>query len=128
MTFAIKTTPNVRYLIPQSNFKVGAWTEAKSYLGVTQGKAFKLYAAPYVGYSLSDSLALNVGYEMEADHYPIPGISSLDFKSYQTDLQPGVVWNITPHIMVNPYVQLFTGNKVTLDNSALGAVISATLL
>jgi hypothetical protein len=124
--FAIKTTPNVRYTIPHSDIKLGAWTEAKAYLGVSKGKTFKLYAAPYVNYSLSDNFSLNLEYEMEAHHFL--GAQTLDFTNYQTDLQPGFVWNITKHILVNPYVQLFTGNKITVENSGLGAIFSATLL
>ncbi|MBI3556028.1 MAG: hypothetical protein HY074_07180, partial [Deltaproteobacteria bacterium] len=100
MTFALKTTPNVRYNVEHSNFALGAWTEAKAYLGVTKSKTFKLYAAPYVSYNLSDRFALNVEYEMEAHHYL--GKPSLDFTNYQTDLQPGIIWFITPRVIFNP--------------------------
>jgi hypothetical protein len=31
-------------------------------------------------------------------------------------------------MMVNPYVQIFTGQKITSDRMALGAVVSATVL
>ncbi len=126
MSLALKTTPNVRYNVAHTNFALGAWTEAKAYLGVTKSKTFKLYAAPYVSYNLTNKLALNVEYEMEAHHYL--GKPSLDFTNYQTDLQPGLVWFITPHLIFNPYVQIFTGNKITVENSALGAIVSATLL
>jgi hypothetical protein len=30
--------------------------------------------------------------------------------------------------MFNPYLQLFTGNKVTADSTAVGALFSATVL
>ena len=54
--------------------------------------------------------------------------ATFDFTTYETDLQPGFVYMITPTILVNPYVQLFTGNKITSDSTALGAVITARLL
>jgi hypothetical protein len=126
MSWALKTTPNFRYKFHASRVSVGAWTEAKAYFGVTKDKTFKLYGAPYVAYRVSPSVALNLEYEMEAHHDV--GKPSLDFANYQTDLMPGIVWNITPHVLVNPYVQLFTGNKVNTDSMALGAVISATVL
>ena len=128
MSFAVKTTvPSVRYNVAHTNFAVGAWTEAKAYLGVTTGKTFKLFAEPYVSYSMTEHLALNVQYEMEANHYL--GASTFDFTNHKTDLQPGFIWFITPEpILVNPYVQIFTGNKITVQNSALGAVLSATVL
>lgn len=127
MQLGLKTTPNVRYSIPSSRFTVGSWTEAKAYLGVTKGKAFKLWAGPYVNYQLVPNLSLNVEYEMEWDHN-IGDTGLLNFTTYQTDLQPGFVWNITPHILLNPYVQIFTTKTATAETMALGAVFSATLL
>lgn len=122
----IKSTPNFRYNFPASRFAVGAWTELKDYVGVTSGKQFKTYAAPYVNYTLTPTLSLNLEYEMEADKmYDTQGI---DFTNYGTDLQPGFVWLITPKVLVNPYVMVFTGNHVNTDTAAVGAVISATLL
>ena len=126
MSFALKTTPNFRYIFARSRFAVGAWTEAKAYFGVTADKTFKLYAAPYVNYQLSSKLSLNLEYEMEAHHNV--GAPTWDLTNYETDLQPGFVWLVTPKIMLNPYVALFTGNRVTLDSTAVGAVISATVL
>ena len=126
MSFAVKTTPSVRYNVAHTNFAIGAWTEAKAYLGVTAGRTFKLFAEPFVSYSMSEHVALNVQYEMEANHYL--GASTFDFTNHKTDLQPGFIWFITPRILVNPYVQIFTGNKITAENSALGAVFSATVL
>jgi hypothetical protein len=127
MKYAVKTTPYFWYHFSGSRFMVGAWTEAKSYQGVTADKTFKLYAAPYVNYQLTPKLSLNVEYEMEA-HHNVGAPRALDFTSYETDLQPGFVWNVTNVILVNPFVQIFTGNKITYDSTALGAVISARLL
>lgn len=125
--FSVKTTPNVRYDVPASRFTVGSFTEAKAYLGANTGKkSFKLYAGPYVNYQLSPSFALTTVYEMEANHFT--GKPKLDFTSVNTDLQPGVRWNITRNVLVNPYVNLYTGNKITAANSSIGAIISATVL
>lgn len=127
MDFAIKTTPNVRYSFAGTRWTTGAWTEAKAYLGVSSGKTFKLFGAPYVNYQILPTLSANLLYEMEAQHVKNDS-SALNFTNVQTDLCPGVIWNITPHVLVNPYVQLFTGNTVSWDRAAVGAVISATLL
>jgi hypothetical protein len=126
--FAIKTTPSVRYRASGSRFAVGAWTEAKAYLGVDspREKTFKLWAGPYVAYQLTPTVALQLQYEMEARH--MKNKPNLDFTNYQTDLMPNVSWMITPHVMFNPYLQLFTGNKVTADSTAVGALFSATVL
>ncbi len=126
MDFGVKSTPAVRYAIPSTRFAIGTWNEAKWYSGVVSGKTFKLYTQPYVNYALTSSLALNLGYEIETDH--MQGNSNLNFTTYQTDLLPGVVWFITPKVMVNPYLQIFTGNKISTDTTALGAVINASIL
>ncbi len=134
MTWALKTTPNVRYEVPSSRFTVGAWTEAKEYFGVKNApgvkdiKTFKLYAAPYANYQLAKDISLNLEYEMEW-HHDADEAGYLAFSSYQTDLQPGFVWNITKNVLINPYVAFYTtNNSVTADRSAIGAIISASLL
>ena len=123
---SIKTTPYIWYKIPHTNLKVGSWNEVKAYLDVNSGKTFKLYAEPYVNYALSEHFSLNVSYEMEADH--MYGATTYDFTSYQTDLQPGFVWFASPRFILNPYIQIFTGNKVSADTMAVGATISARML
>ena len=127
LKLGLKTTPNVRYEIPASRFSVGAWTEAKAYLGVTTDKSFKLYSAPYVNYQLIPNLSLNLEYEMEW-HHNVTDKDSLDLTAYQNDLQPGFVWNITPHILLNPYLQIYTTKEASADATAIGAVFSATIL
>ncbi len=127
MDFAIKTTPNVRYMIPNSRYTVGAWTEAKAYLGVKdRAKAFKLYADPYVNYQLSPAFSLNLGFEMEANHFANVD-KALDFKMVKSDLQPGFIYMVTPKVFLNPFLQVFTTEKISLDRTALSATLTASL-
>lgn len=126
MDVGLKSTPGIRYQIPNSRFAIGSWNEMKLYQGVFTGKTFKLYTLPYVNYTLTPTLSLNLGYEFETDH--MKNDSFMNFTTYETDVQPGVVWFITPKVMVNPYLQIFTGRKITSDTTALGAVISANVL
>jgi len=125
-TVGFKTTPAIRYVFPASRVSIGAWTELKEYAGVTSGKAFKTYAAPYVNYLLLPNFSLNLEYEMEADR--MVGNPGLNLTNYGTDLLPGFIWNITPKVFVNPYLVLYTGNHVNSDSTAIGALISATVL
>lgn len=126
MTFAIKTTPYFLYHFPQTRFTMGVWSEAKTYLGVTSDKSFKLYAAPYLSYRIHPTFSVNLEYEYETHHNV--GTSFSDFTGYQSDFQPGVVWNVSPHITFNPYLQVFTNSRISLDRTALGAIFNATLL
>ena len=126
MSFAVKTTPSARYAFSHSRFGVGTFTEAKAYIGVIRDKTFKLWAAPYVNYQLSPKISANLLYEMEAHHDV--GQAGVGFNNYQTDLQPGIVWIVTPQVFVNPYVQIFTGSRIAADRMAVGTVISASLM
>jgi hypothetical protein len=123
MDVGIKSTPYVRYRFQGSRWAVGSWSEVKSYIGVTSGNAFKLWAEPYVSYQVLPTLALNLGYEIESDHI----VHRSGFEVTETDWQPGFVWMITHKILINPYVQIYSTNSYSTDRTALGAVISATL-
>lgn len=121
----LKTTPSIRYRFKNSSFILGAFTEAKAYLGVESGKTFKLWAEPFVNYELDDNIILTLGYEMEARH--MRNASTFDFVNDHTDLQPGVRFQISKKIFVNPYINLYTGEKITSENTYLGAIVSASL-
>lgn len=125
MTMGVKTTPSMRYNIPSSRFSLGAWTEAKAYLGTFAGKTFKLYGQPYVSYQIAPSLSGNFGYEYEAAH--MPGKPVMDFNTVQHDIITGVSYMFSPHFIVNPYVAFYTTDKLMLSNAALGAIITASI-
>jgi hypothetical protein len=120
----IKTEPYVRYVVPHSHFTLGAWTEFKDYAGAVDGKMYKAYVEPYINYSLSHNFSLNLSYEFEADHYA----STSGMSIYESDFQPGFAVNLTRTIILNPYLQFFTTNKLTMDSTAVGATITARLL
>jgi hypothetical protein len=125
----IKMTPNFRYNFNATRFSVGMWTEQTMYIGasnkIPDNKAFKLNFLPYVNYQLAPKLAASLTYEYETDH--VAGKNNLDFKMFQTDIMPGFVYMITPKVLVNPYLQFFTTEKLAMDRTGLGAVISASL-
>ena len=125
MSFALKMTPHVRYLVPDSRYSFGAWTEQKAYFGVVSGKTLKLYLAPYVNYQQSPNFSWNLEFEAEADHFK--GNSNWDLTLYQTDIMPGFVYRITPRIIVNPYVEIFTSQKISMNNTGVGAFLSASI-
>ncbi|MBS1958472.1 MAG: hypothetical protein JST80_03280 [Bdellovibrionales bacterium] len=124
-TVSLKTTPAARYNIPASRFSLGAWTEAKTYFGVFAGKLFKLYGEPYVSYQITPSLSGIVGFEYEADHFV--GTTPFDFSTYQHDIIAGVSYMFSPHFIVNPYIAFYTTEKLSMNNAALGAIITASL-
>lgn len=121
----IKTTPSLRYEFADSDFSLGAFNELKSYVGVNSGKAFKVWTLPYVKYRLNKSVALNLAYEVEVDHV---AHSSARLSHYQHDLQPAVIWNVTKHFMVQPYMQFFSLSSISTAHTGFGTLISAAIL
>jgi hypothetical protein len=128
MDFAAKLAPKLKYRPSGSRFLAGLRTEGKAYVGAEKGKTFKLAGAPYVGYQLTRSLSLSLEYELELLHF-VDDPSWSTFSVQQADLRPGVVWDVTSKIMLNPYLQVFTTtNEISMDRMALGAYVSARVL
>jgi hypothetical protein len=124
-----KMTPYVRYDFSGSRFSIGSWTEETWYAGasdsIANNKLVKLYVEPYILYQLAPKWALNLSYDYEVDR--MAGKTGFDFTTYQTDVMPGFVYVLTPKIIVNPYLQFFTTDKIAIDRTAIGAVVSASL-
>jgi len=126
MTFGAKITPALRYVVPHSRFTLSLWTEEKEYAGVTSGKTFRLYASPAIAYQLSPKFSLNLGYEQDMQHFV--GDPGMSFSTYQSDFMPGVIWNVSKQVMLNPYLQAFTTTGWSANTLAVGAMVSATVL
>jgi hypothetical protein len=126
LDFATSLSPIVRYVVPQSNFTLGSFTSVKHYAGVRSGKQLKVWAQPFVMYRLSEAFALNVAYEMEWHH--IKGVQGVKLTTHQDDLMLGFTWNISKKTFINPYLQVFTTDKVSLANTAVGAVLNVAML
>ncbi len=127
MSVGFKSTPTIKYQIPESRWAVGAWTELKGYAGVSSGKTFKLWLDPYVEYSFSKSLKFVMGYELELNH-DVGMNAPLQFRTVMSAIEPGITWVVSPKFTVGPYLLIYTNNEITADKTALGAVISAALL
>jgi hypothetical protein len=126
MDFGIKLTPYLYYDVPDSRFRLGSWLEFKWYGDVKVDKILKAWASPYVSYRLHERFLLNMNYEMEA-HHNVDN-DPMQFISYQTDLQPGFIWWVTKHTMINPYVQIFTNVPIATYSSGLGFVLYSALM
>lgn len=121
----IKATPSGRYDFDAIPLSLGAWTEVKEYVNASD-KNLKLWALPYAEYQIVKNLAFNVGYEMQWYHYT--GRPNGKIANYLQDLQPGLVWRAMKHLSINPYLQIYTQNKLNSDSTAFGVIANAALL
>ena len=90
------------------------------------GNDLELYLAPNLTYQLSPKVGFTLVYEMAANHEF--GADPFELFSGGTDLEPGITWQVTPSLSVNPYLNIMTGGKISLDSTSLGALVSWQLL
>jgi len=132
MAFGLKLTPSLRYAVPHSRWTLGSLNELKWYAGVIRDKTFKIVKIPYAQYTLLPNLSAKQAYEMDERHL-VGQTGYFAFNTYQTDLQAGVVWNVTSKVSFNPYLQIFTTPTVQAapqgaERVAIGGYLSAPIL
>lgn len=132
MLAGFRSTQITTYDIPNSRFTVGAFSLVRRNVfngtalnndAATQSEA---YIGPNVTYKISPKVSLNLLYELAANQHQ--GQDIFDWNNDGTDLQPGVSWDVTPNLNINPYLNFYTGGKVNADTTSVGMYISATLL
>jgi hypothetical protein len=74
---------------------------------------------------LMKGLAINVLYEINGSH--TLG-TPLGFRTDSVDVEPGLMWEPTPNLMLNPYVRLYPWNSPSLQATAMGLFVSWKLL
>jgi hypothetical protein len=116
------------YTMDNSRWSPGIYASARyNHFGkLGSGNDLDLYFAPAVNYSISDSVALTFLYELGATHSYGDDVGVLDNQG--TDFQPGVLWHITPSLEVNPYLNVYTGGRISLDNTSFGMTLSWMML
>ena len=125
MNWALKATPYFWYVLGNSAFKVGSWTEEKFYSGVTSGKDWKLYAEPYISYDVSDRFSWILGYEFEYSHF-VSG--SNGFVAVERDIEPGFGWNITKEFYLNPYLLIFPFDTISWRTTGVAVFFGMRIL
>ncbi len=79
-----------------------------------------------LNYNVSDSLQLTMGYDMTAaNDY---GTSLFKFVRQGTYLEPSLSYNITPKLVFNPWVDIYTGNKISMNTAQWGFNLLASIL
>jgi len=128
------------YQVDQSKFMLGLYFSQRAnffghqkiityqgrYYWQPAGDDLEFYLAPNINYQVSPKVSITVLYEMYASHTLGQKLFSLN--SDGTDLEPGVAWEITPSIMLNPYLNLLTGGKVSLNSTSFGMMLSINLI
>jgi len=120
---------NPNYDVPGTRISLGAYSYAQpaAFKSSGTGTTFLGYLGPYVNYQLTPTVAISALYEMAASHKKNKdGFTDLD--NAGTDFEPGVSWDITPNLTLNPYLNIYTGNRITSDNTSINLLIIGKLL
>jgi hypothetical protein len=92
----------------------------------------EIYIGPSINYQLTPTVALSVLYEFDSVH-----VANDDFFSYYsdssssngyTDLEPGISWDITPNVNLNPFLNLYPGSKFNLETANVNVVLGVKFL
>jgi hypothetical protein len=128
MLSGIQTLAIATYIPPESRFTFALFGSSRYNIfgSLGEGNDLELYLGPNLSYQITPTLAFTTLYEMGASHRL--GQQAFELNNDGTDLEPGFRWDVTPKLTVNPYLNIYTGNKVNLASTSLGMTLSWQLL
>jgi hypothetical protein len=126
--FGVQSVQVLTYAVPGSRLTLGTYGSVRvnSFGGQGYGKDLELYIAPNVAYQVAPTVALTVLYEMQSSHYY--GDSSFPLVNDGSDLEPGISWDISPSLMLNPYLHVPVGKQTSLNSTSFGMMLNWILL
>ena len=86
---------------------------------------FEFYVSPFANYQLTRTLSATVWSDVVQESHQFGTPWALN--NLPMDVQPGVKWDITSRINVNPFLNFIPAN-LTMNSTAVGMVLNAQLL
>ncbi|MBI1860593.1 MAG: hypothetical protein HYR96_06725 [Deltaproteobacteria bacterium] len=118
----------VLYRIPDSNWLVGSSSYVRTYKYGDNGNGFRpdleVFVSPFASYRMTDRLyAVLWADVLQLTHSYGEGVG---LTNALMDIQPGIRWDVTESIQVNPYVNIIPG-ALRWDNISWGLALNAAL-
>jgi hypothetical protein len=128
MNFGVQSVQVLSYRVPRSRLTVGSYGSVRvnSFGGKGYGNDMELYVAPNAFYQITPTVSLTCLYEIQTSH--TFGNKAFAFNEDGMDLEPGVSWDVTPNLMVNPYLHLPIGSGFTLASTSVGMMLNWILI
>ncbi|MEO5969265.1 MAG: hypothetical protein ABIQ95_05010 [Bdellovibrionia bacterium] len=125
--FGIQTVEVATFAIPDSHFSLGTYGAVRSNVFGKHGYGYdlELYLGPHINYQVSPTVLATLLYEMRGAH--VFGAKFGNMINDGTDLQPGLTWDVTPQLMLNPYLNVQTGGRVNLKTTTFGLLANWNL-
>ncbi len=128
LTTAITWIFNARYETLASKLTVGTYGFIRGYIPsydtLSKAPSYTVTAAPYANYQLSDNLAASLWIDLlgATRNYGTGFFSGLQTSA--VDIEPGIIWDITKNISLNPMLNIYPGSP-TLASTSIQANIIA---
>jgi hypothetical protein len=122
----ISPTMVLSWDVPKTKLNLGLYGYVTGYVpsatAAANARMYKIYAAPNGSYSLTKTVSATMWVDLiqatnTADKPFISGMSN-----YTADIEPGISWDITPKLTINPMLNIYPGNP-TLAATSFQAVI-----
>jgi hypothetical protein len=126
--FGLQSVQVATYALENSRITLGTYASSRfnGYGKKGYGNNWEFYLGPNVSYQLLPELTFTLLYEMRGSHSV--GRRLMSFNNEGTDLEPGLSWDVTPRLNVNPYLTIQTGGKVNLSSTAIGMMVNWNLM
>ena len=128
MLAGIQSFQILSYILPNAKTTLFLYSSQRVNIFGKQGfgNDLELYLGPAVHYRVAPTVSLTLLYEMQANH--VFGDKPFKFVNDGTDLEPGVSWDITQNLNVNPYLNFYPGNKMNFETTSFGMLMSWKLM
>jgi len=127
----LRTQYYVTYDIPKTRVSVGVLPAFRFYIHSRPETAadtdFRMTFSAFANYQLSEKVAATLWTDwVDARHYVNSGfdLANLSKAEDAADVQPGLSWDVTKAITLNPYISIFPKNP-TLASTSVNMIISA---
>lgn len=116
------------WIVGDSPFTVSLYGSGRyNYFGKQGfGNDLELYIAPHVAYQALPNLAFTLLYEFGARHEF--GQKAFQLEADGSDLEPGIRWHVTQSLMLNPYLNLYPAEGMSLRSTSVGFTVAWTIL
>ena len=119
------------YDFANSRVEIGAYTFIRPYFyagnaGSPDATQLALDVSPFLNFTLTPTVQATLWTDIIQMTSPRSG-SALALINQETDVEPGVNWDITPKLSINPYINIYPGN-MSLSATSIGMVIAAKAL
>ena len=120
----LQTFQSLAFQVGQTPLALGLYASVRVNFFGDQGLGndLELYMGPNLFFQIARHMSLTLLYEEQVNHQY--GAKPFHFWTPGSDLEPGVAWDVTSNLMINPYFNLNTGGQIALSTTSFGMMLN----